>query len=139
METIPTNVGAVIQRTLTSRPAGSQVIHYVRDDHGVWHYWNFSGGLLSIANDHNMWEKTEEPGEFEVVSEGYVPPVEEPKGLGAVVVVDSGFGVETKFVLADVEETFEAENWIVVGEPNRWLDWDYISSHPNLRVLSEGV
>lgn len=134
MNSVPTNTGTTIRR----RFAANREMFYVRDSGGLWHYWDFSGRALRISNDQDMLDKTRETGVFEVVSEGYVPPVKEPKGLGAVVEVESGYGVTTKFVLADDEEGPDAENWSEIGSPT-WADWDYISANGNVRVLSEGI
>lgn len=134
MNSVPTNTGATIRR----RFAANREMFYVRDSGGLWHYWDFSGRALRISNDQDMLDKTRETGVFEVVSEGYVPPVQEPKGLGAVVSVESGFGVETKYVRADEDEGFEAENWTETHSAI-WVDWDYISSQGNVRVISQGV
>lgn len=139
MQTVPTNVGATIKRTLSTRPADSQVIYYVRDDHGVWHYWNFSGEFLSIPSDRTMIAKTEETGNFEIVSEGYVPPIPEPEGLGAVVEVESSNGVKTRYVRSDEATDFDPEPWSEVPFADTWVDWDYLRTQSNLRVLSEGV
>lgn len=90
--------------------------------------WVSEGGSHS---DESIQEEINKfPRAFTLRSGGYVPPVDEPRNLGAVV----SFGAGSRAV-------FDGTVWVA-----RWSDgsssnisWDGIKSRNSIKVLSEGV
>lgn len=115
----PRNPGAVVRHTPTNNL-------YVRDALGMWHRGDYSTSdddfeehLQGFANYH------------EVVSEGYVVPVTEPRNLGAVV----------QFGRSESKAVFDGGVWVA-----RWANggstnvtWSLIVESGDVEVLSEGV
>ena len=137
---IPTNTGAVLRRTIHK----DRELFYQLDAKGYWRYWDFSNRYLDLTAEEmqRKVDETEDRHQWTVEYWGYIEPVSEPEGIGAVVEVTAESGVVSRFVrvgFAGNDDYVDDERWTNANGDDTWFDWTALIEKGELKVLSEGV